>query len=311
MSRFHPFRSAIALLGVVSCLLTGGLAAADVGYAGPDLGPDQDVLLDAWAPEVDTSVEYEYVDPATGAGTLLIDAYLSGGEFDVLLRDSLDAGDSCEIRLAYHRGTVFESITEECDMEHFLDVLHVVFPDQIPVGLYELAVGRAQRDGGNDGIVPPVMDPGYGREDEDNDDALCMAAQGECATLILGGVVAGIGVGAVATPFAGIVVGVAAEAAAAMVCVGKISAYCGTDDLSSLIQALLEDWMFLFFDMEDFVDVEDLIDYLRSYLGAQENDLARRAASRRGVVVPVDVEGLVPDQVPAAEWAEIGVQFAN
>ena len=312
MNRFRQFRSAIALLGIATSLCLVGTATADVGYAGPDLGQDDGAQVDAWAPDVDTSVEYAYDDPVTGSGTLLIDAYMSGGEFDVLLRDSEDGEDACEIRIAYHLGTVFESVTEECDLEHFLDVLHVVFPDRVAPDMWEMAVGR-MRDGGgdDDGIMPPVIDPGYGREDGDDDDALCMAAQGECAGMIIGGVVAGIGVGAVATPFAGVLVGVAAEAAAAMVCVGKISAYCGTDDLTGLIQELLGDWMDLFFDVDQFVQVEDLIDYLRSYLGGGGDELGRRAATRRGLVVPVDLESLLPEEVPQAAWADIGVQFAN
>jgi hypothetical protein len=148
-------------------------------------------------------------------------------------------------------------------------------------------------------------------QDSNDDDSLCMAAQGECAAMIIGGIVAGIGGGAVLTPFAGVLVGIASEAAAAMVCIGKLDAYCGDEDISALIEELLGDWMVLFFDVEQFVTVEDLLDYLRDYIGGQTGQFAPRVGARRGVIMPLDAAALLPAEVPHAAWADLGVQFTH
>ncbi len=310
MSRIHSSRVIPALLALFVTVLSAGPANADVAVAGPNLDPGHDALVAAWNLQFDVAEEYPYDDPETGSGTLVVDTFMDGEEFDVLIRDTPDAGDSCEIRAAMRNGTLFERISEDCDLEHYLDVLHVVFPDRVDPGIYELLTrgGPAEGDDDDDGQLPPFVDPGYGREDAD-DDSLCMAAQGDCAYYVIGGIGVAIGVGVALTPMAGIVIGVALEAAAAISCIGRLSAYCGEQDIDALIEELVGDWMFLFFDPQDFVDVEDLMDYLREYLGGQICQDGPRMGARRGVMVPLDVSAMLPADAPYADWTDVGVRF--
>ncbi len=293
--------------------------ATPVPAVSPVAAPEDPIATPTtWQMRIDEVVVAPYDDPEIGSGVVEVAVTIDSGILDAYLIHDPDVGSECEIQYAYGNGYLSSYMTNECDLELFLRALDAAFPGQVDpevyVPLFQGPPKPADDDDNNTPSQPPLVDPSIGREDDEKSDALCLQAKGECAGAFLGAAVSGVGIGlavsAVGTPaagvFAGALVGVAGAAVAVLICAGGITAHCDTDDLMEYLALMFGDSWFLFFDVEDFVDVEDFMETLLQHLAAvfpetgEDAGLVVTDGVGTGIMAPLVLDPLVEYASPTA-----------
>ncbi len=257
--------------------------------------------------DVNEYINTTYSGIATGRGSFEALVVMTDDEWDIAISDLPNSGTGCEIMVTLHDGMLSQWASEQCDIEHLFRVIPVVFPDtydQALIDQFWASWGGTSGGSGNgsddpDDTTPPDsgIDPGWGRQDGGDDD--CVAAKGECMMALVTMVGAGVAVGSVATPFAGLLVGGFGVAGALLFCAGKINGACGEEDYSQFIEELLGDWYMQFVDVEDFVDVEEFIQEIMNLYGdvtieVMSNPEAYFADPTDGIYLPYIGESLAP-----------------
>lgn len=246
----------IATQALASPMIQAGYRPADEAENTP-LGLGAHQLL-----QIHETETFSYGSRWAGFGTLDISVDIQGEEFAVEILDTAPDGTGCSVYSEHVDGRVTLEASEDCDMDGLLSHLQEVAPytdltDRLGDWWTDSMADNVP-GGGEDASVPGQ--PPTEREDGAGE---CTAAQGHCMIYVAAALATGLGTAAVATPFAGAVVGSIGLTGAILVCAGTIQDACNSF-AAIVLDDLFADFPLDLGDPGSLLDGLDILQYVES-----------------------------------------------